>query len=192
MSDGMPADYVLTTIRQLLLEGTPVEIDGVGWFEIDAAGDVAFHRSDAVQVFVAYAFEDEPAARMLYASLKGYGFTPWLDKENLLPGQNWPRAIERAIDSSDFFIACLSRHSIIKRGHFQCELRYALELTRHLPLDDIFVLPVRLDECDVPRTLSRSTQIVDLFPQWDRGVCNVIRTIDRESKRRRRLLELAG
>jgi hypothetical protein len=109
-----------------------------------------------------------------------------------MPGQNWPRAIERAIDSSDFFIACLSRRALVKRGHFQCELRYALELTKHLPLDDIFVLPVRLDDCDVPRSFSRGTHTVDLFPHWDRGMRRIIRTIDNESKRRRRRLLLAG
>ncbi len=188
----MPEDYVLTTIRQLLLEGTPVEIEGTGYFEIDEGGEVVFRRTDAVQVFVAYAFEDEEHAKTLHSALKRHGFTPWLDRENLMPGQNWPRAIERAIDSSDFFIACLSRRSIIKRGHFQSELRYALELARELPLDDIFVLPVRLDDCDVPRSLNRGTHTVDLFPHWDRGMRRILRTIDRESKRRLRLLQLAG
>jgi hypothetical protein len=192
MSDRTPDDYVLTTIRQLLLQGTPVDIEGIGYFLLDGAGEVVFHRTDAVQVFVAYAFEDEEKARRLYSDLKGHGFTPWLDKENLMPGQNWPRAIERAIDSSDFFIACLSRRSLIKRGHFQSELRCALELTTHLPLDDIFVLPVRLDDCEVPRSLGRGTQIVDLFPNWDRGLRRIFRTLDTESKRRRRLLQLAG
>lgn len=188
----MPEDYVLNTIRQLLLEGTPVEVEGVGSFEIDETGEVGFRRYDAIQVFIAYAFEDEGNARKLYAALKENGYTPWLDKESLLPGQNWPRAIERAIDTSDFFVACLSRRSIIKRGHFQSELRYALELARELPLDDIFVVPVRLDDCDVPRSLSRGAHAVDLFPHWDRGIRRIFRTIDRESKRRRRLLELAS
>lgn len=192
MSDRMPEDYVLATIRRLLLEGTPVDIEGIGYFELDKSGEVVFHRSDAVQVFVAYAFEDEEQARKLYSELKQHGFTPWLDKENLMPGQNWPRAIERAIDSSDFFVACLSRRALIKRGHFQSELRYALDLTSRLPLDDVFVLPVRLDDCEVPGSLSRDTQTVDLFPQWDRGMRRILRTIDAESKRRRRRLQLAG
>lgn len=192
MSDRMPGDYVLATIRRLLLEGTPVDIEGIGYFELDKSGDVVFHRSDAVQVFVAYAFEDEEQVRKLYSELKQHGFTPWLDKENLMPGQNWPRAIERAIDSSDFFVACLSRRALIKRGHFQSELRYALDLTSRLPLDDVFVLPVRLDDCEVPGSLSRDTQTVDLFPQWDRGMRRILRTIDAESKRRRRRLQLAG
>jgi hypothetical protein len=192
MSQPIHDDYVLNTIRQLLLDGIPVDIDGIGCFEMDETGDVVFRRTAQVQVFVAYAFEDEAPAKLLHAALKEQGFNPWLDKENLMPGQNWPRAIERAIDTSDFFVACLSRRSLFKRGHFQCELRYALELARSLPLDDIFVLPARLDDCVLPRSLSQSTHIVDLFPNWERGLRKIVRTIDRESKRRRALLELAG
>jgi hypothetical protein len=56
MSDRMPEDYVLTTIRRLLLEGTPIDIEGIGYFELDELGEVLFRRSDAIHVFVAYAF----------------------------------------------------------------------------------------------------------------------------------------
>jgi hypothetical protein len=93
-----------------------------------------------------------------------------MDQENLVPGQNWPRAIERAIELSDFFVGCFSRRSVVKRGHFQCELRYALDLAAKVPLEDIFLVPVRLDECEVPRQIARKTQYVDLFPNWEAGV----------------------
>ena len=57
-----------------------------------------------------------------------------------------------------------------KRGGFQAEIRYALDCARQLPLDQIFVVPVRLDVCAVPRAIQREYQYVDLAPDWERGV----------------------
>ena len=81
-----------------------------------------------------------------------------------MPGQNWPRAIESAIETSDFFIACFSGDSVSKKGGFQAEIRYALDCARQVPLDEIFLVPVRLDPCAVPRTIEKQYQYVDLFP----------------------------
>ncbi|MGK7883804.1 MAG: toll/interleukin-1 receptor domain-containing protein, partial [Crocosphaera sp.] len=41
------------------------------------------------QIFIAHASEDKPLVRELYSKLVGAGYKPWLDEEELLPGQNW-------------------------------------------------------------------------------------------------------
>src|SRR5260370_23971513 len=128
-----------------------------------------FEPQTAPEVCVAYVAEDLAPARCLCEALGAEGFSPWLDKDKLLPGQNWPRAIERAIEISDAFVACFSTRSIVKRGQFQSELRYALDCARQLPLDQTFLIPVRLEECAVPRRLSNHVHYVDLFPDWHRG-----------------------
>ena len=118
---------------------------------------------------------------------------PWLDKMKLMPGQNWPRAIERAIGISDFFIPCFSRRSVQKKGQFQSELRYALECATRLPLDDIYIIPVRLEECHVPTRIKEHLQYVDLFPDWNGGVRRVLGAIRKQANRSRREdLLLAG
>ena len=61
------------------------------------------------QVFLAYVEEDFATVRELANGLQAAGFSPWLDKQKLLPGQNWPRSIQRAIGISDFFVPCFSR-----------------------------------------------------------------------------------
>src|SRR6185312_7470561 len=98
----------------------------------------------------AYAHEDAAAAERLYREFVKRGFSAWLDRKKLLPGQNWPRRIEDAIISADFFVACFSTRSVDKRGGFQAEIRYALDCAKRVPLDDVFLIPVRLDECRVP------------------------------------------
>jgi hypothetical protein len=102
-----------------------------------------------------------------------------------MPGQNWPRALHHAIEVSDAFVACFSSRSIGKRSQFQSELRFALECAGRVPLDAPFLVPVRIEPCLVPRSISDQVQYVDLFPSWDRGVKRVIRAIRRATRHRR-------
>ena len=161
--------------------GKEVEIEPLGVFYPDSALGMRFEPRVAPQVFVAYVKEDQAAAEWLYDALSQKGFSPWMDVRKLLPGQNWPRAIENAIESSDFFVACYSSNSVRKRGGFQAEIRYALDCARRVPLDDIFVVPVRLDDCGVPRAVQREVQWVDLFPDRVRGLRRLVTALRRRT-----------
>src|SRR5262249_13231228 len=110
------------------------------------------------RVFLAYVEEDFAAADRLFQSLSAAGLDPWLDRRKLLPGENWHRAIEQAIEASDFFVACFSKFSVQKKSAFQAEIRYALECSERVPLDDTFLIPVRLDDCRVPWQIRREIQ----------------------------------
>ena len=98
--------------------------------------------------------------------------------------QNWRRAIENDIEDSDFFVACFSTISARKKGGFQAEIRHALDCARRVPLDEIFVVPVRLDECPVPRSIQRELQYIDLFPNWPQGIRRLLTMMRREVSRR--------
>jgi hypothetical protein len=177
-------------IDQCVREGSPIAIDGVGTFEL-AGSNVVFQPSGRTQVFIAYAREDRAQARKLYRDLKQQGLEPWMDERNLLPGQNWPRAIERAIEVSDYVLMCFSRKSIGKRGFFQAELRYALDVAACVPLDEVFLVPVRLCDCEVPLEIARRTQYIDLFPHWEIGIqalANVMLKWPSQDRRKRNLL----
>jgi TIR domain len=165
--------------------GKTVEIDGLGIFYPDARRGFRFVPRALPQVFIAYAKEDEEFARRLYEDLNRAGFNPWMDVRRLLAGQNWPRAIETAIESSDFFVACFSGKSVRKKGGFQSEIRYALDCARQVPLDEIYIVPVRLDECAVPRTIQHELQYIDLFPDWEAGMERLLTMLRREVERRR-------
>ena len=102
------------------------------------------------RIFLAHASEDKPQVKQLYKQLRERGFNPWLDTIDLVPGQNWREEIPRAIKTAAVCLACLSRHSIDKKGYVQREFRYALSACADLPLDAIYLIPVRLDDCDVP------------------------------------------
>ena len=180
-------DAISDIVRKALDRGQTVEIDGLGVFRASAEG-YEFLAQTRPQVFVAYVAEDLALARRLCESLRNEGCSPWLDKDKLLPGQNWLRAIERAIDVSDAFVPCFSPRSIVKRGQFQSELRYALDCARKRPLHEApeaaFVIPLRFAECAVPHRISDHVQYVDLFPHWEHGVRRVARSIHRAARDR--------
>jgi TIR domain-containing protein len=176
---------VAEVVRMALDAGKTVEIEGLGTFQVAAEDHgYRFESQIAPEIFLAYVGEDLAPARRLCEALRAQGFSPWLDKDELLPGQNWPRAIERAIENSDAFVACFSTRSIVKRGQFQSELRYALDCARQRPLDQTFLIPVRLEECAVPRRISNQVQYVDLFPDWHKGVRRIARSIRKAARNR--------
>jgi len=116
-----------------------------------------------LRVFLCHASQDKPAVRELYNALNGEGWIdPWLDKAKLLPGQDWELVIEQAVDDSDVVIVCLSGRSVSKEGFVQREIRYAYDLALEKPEGMIFLIPLRLDDCPMPRKL-RLFHWVDYF-----------------------------
>jgi TIR domain len=175
---------VANMVRRCLKEGASVEIDGLGTFLPDARRGFRFVPRHRTKVFVAYVQEDFASAERIFERLESSGFEAWLDRRRLLPGQNWPRSIEQAIETSDFFLPCFSQNSVSKKGGFQAEIRYALDCTHRIPLDQIFIVPVRLNECRVPPRIQRELQYIDLFPDWARGFRRLVTAMRRHAGRR--------
>ena len=172
-----PTAELAALLRRCLDEGQAVEIDGLGVFHPDDIEGFRFEPRTRPKVFIAYVREDAELADRLYCALGENGFAPWLDHRKLLPGQNWPRAIEAAIETCDYFIGCFSTRSVGKRGGFQAEIRYALDCARRVPLDEIFLIPVRLDDCRVPVRIRNELQYVDLFPSWAKGMRRLLKLL---------------
>ncbi len=169
---------VIAFLRRLLDAGASIDLDGVGTLKPSRKGPVRLIGARRIRIFLAYVSEDSRLVERLYRDFRDQGYDPWLDRRKLLPGQNWPRAIQQAIETSDFCVACFSANSVSKRGVFQSEIRYALDCARLVPLDDIFLIPARFDACEVPDRISRETQCIDLFPDWDEGFSRIRKILD--------------
>lgn len=118
------------------------------------------------QIFIAHAKEDYEKVVELYNKLKEEGDKPWLDKKNLIPGQNWREEIPKAIRESDIFIACLSKNSVRKKGYVQREFKQALKELEEMPSGTIYVVPLRLDECEVPEIRQSESGVNLRDIQW--------------------------
>ncbi len=102
------------------------------------------------RIFLAHAHEDKDQVLRLYDDLKARGYDPWLDKKDLIAGQNWREAIPRVIEQAGVFLACLSRASVAKTGFVQEEYRVALSSFGRRPQGSIYFVPARFDDCEIP------------------------------------------
>jgi len=126
-------------------------------------------QKEKLLVFLSHANEDKPKVRKLCKRLKADGFDPWLDEERLLPGQDWDLEIQKAMRASDAILLCFSLLSVQKEGYLQKEYKKAQEYQQEKPEGAIFVIPVRLDACEIPYTI-QELQSVDYPADYDRLV----------------------
>jgi formylglycine-generating enzyme required for sulfatase activity len=116
-----------------------------------------------LRVFLCHSSNDKPAVRELYQKLRAEAWIqPWLDEEELYPGQDWNMEIEKAIEETDVIIVCLSKGSTTKDGYVQKEIRAALDYADYKPEGTLFIIPIRLEECTPPKRLGR-WQYADYF-----------------------------
>jgi hypothetical protein len=54
----------------------------------------------------------KPSVRALAKRLRESGMAPWLDEEQLMPGQDWELEIRKAVRASDAVVVCLSKSSL--------------------------------------------------------------------------------
>src|SRR5262249_59012291 len=117
---------------------------------------------------------DKPAVRTLYQRLCVDDIEPWLDEEDLLPGQKWEQEIPKAVRAADAILVCLSRGSITKEGYVQKEMLYALDAANEKPEGTIFLIPVRLEDCEIPDRL-KPWHVASLFEE--RGYERLLRAL---------------
>lgn len=106
-----------------------------------------------LRVFLCHASEDKPVVRDIYQKLVHYNIEPWLDEKNLLPGENWEQLIPDVLHLCDVVLLCLSRTFLKKEGYGQYEVRTLLEVAKLKPPGTIYLIPFRLEECDMPSYL---------------------------------------
>lgn len=104
-------------------------------------------------IFLSYAEPDRIQVETIYEKLDSDGFAPWMDVKKVLPGQRPVEEAKKAIWDTLIFIACLSNNSVNARGKVQREFGIAQEVSAEMRHDDIFIIPLKLEECGVPDDL---------------------------------------
>jgi hypothetical protein len=137
---------------------------------------------DLTTVFISYARQDARRAERLYMDLRAQDIDAWLDTKCLLGGQNWRKEIRKVIRNSAFFIALLSKHSLSKRGMVQTEMKVALTMLSEVPNDQIFLIPVRLEECVPADEELQDINWIDLYPNYLEGFSRILSVVDKVAK----------
>lgn len=118
------------------------------------------------KVFISHSSKDKAFVRRLVGDLKAESVSIWIDEVELKVGDSLHQAIERGIQKSSWLILVLS-HNSVESPWFQQELNaaFALELSRQ----KVFILPVVIDECDIPLFL-RDKVYADFRNSYDTGL----------------------
>lgn len=136
-----------------------------------------------LRVFLCHSSTDKPVVRGVYKRLTSEGWIdPWLDEDKLLPGSDWNLETEKAIELADAVIVFLSNSSVTKEGYVQREIKYALDVALEKPEESIFIIPLRLEESPIPRTL-RNIQWVDYFENKNVAYEHLIRSLQLRARK---------
>lgn len=127
------------------------------------------------KIFLCHASNDKEIAREIYHKLTGDGYDVWFDEESLVAGQDWNLEIQKSVSNTDLFLVCLSNNSRNKTGYIQKEITIALDFADYRPEGKAFIIPVRIEKCEVPLRL-QPWQWVDYFDS--NGYSKLIRALE--------------
>lgn len=142
------------------------------------------HAREMKHVFISYCHENRTIVDRLCQALASHDIHIWLDRDNIGPGTPWKQAIQQAIQHGDFFIACFSTEVNARNQTYMSEeLKVAIEELHRRPVDKVWFIPVKLNECEIPdidigggETL-RNLQYIDLHENWETGIQRLLNTI---------------
>ena len=136
-----------------------------------------------LRIFLSYSSSDRPAVSTLYRQLQDEKLDIWMDEEKLLPGQDWQLEIKKAIRLTDVVIVCFSKSSVNKVGFVQEEIKLALDMADEQPEGKIFIIPLRLEECQVPDRLRRWQWINYFEPKAVQRLAFTLRALSAELRK---------
>jgi TIR domain-containing protein len=136
-------------------------------------------------IFISYCRENLVEVEKLCQDLMDAGEKVWWDKD-IKGGQSWEFAIRQAMKQCYVVILCLSKESEsrISSGIYP-ELADAIKVYRQLKPGSVYIIPVRLSECQIPPVEINATQTldaiqyIDLFPdsRYDEGLRELLGAI---------------
>ena len=118
---------------------------------------------DQISIFLSYSSQDQQFVRMLNERLIERGFITWLEEVEILPGDSILDGIHQGINASDFLIAILTQNSVSSKW-VEREIKTAIrQNTDHSEKEvrRIRVIPIKLDECNLPPILNDDTSFAD-------------------------------
>lgn len=133
-----------------------------------------------LKIFLNHAAEDKALVMPYFNKLKTLGFEPWIDSR-ILPGQDWDEVIQRAFNAADVYLVFMTPRSVNKRGYVQREINDALDRQRYNLPGDIGLIPLLLEECEVPVRISKSHQYIFLPEGWH----EVVESLELAARQRR-------
>lgn len=106
------------------------------------------------RIFFIYSHKDKEKAMDLAVKLKEKGYNPWVDELEIIPGQNWSKAILQAIESSTVAIYLCSNSATGSDGFISKEIKHSMDVLRATKEAHSPIIPVFLEESVLPEELA--------------------------------------
>ena len=116
--------------------------------------------------FISHSSRDKERAVELADRLRGHGVDVWLDHEQLRYGDSVTKGISQGLEQCTVILVLISRNFTASSW---CRAEYEPLLAKEIESGNTSVIPVRLDDSDVP-ILLRTKHYVDLRRQIDESV----------------------
>jgi hypothetical protein len=124
------------------------------------------------QVFISHAEEDANFANLLADDLRRNGMQVWIASDSILPGEDWPDAINRGLSGSSHTVIVLTPAAMDSLW-VQKEMSVAIMLERQGRMK---VIPLQLKPCEVP-PLSSSYQMILLRRGYEAGLSQLLQVL---------------
>jgi hypothetical protein len=154
-------------------------------------GETSLSSSDNNQqrrVFISYSDKDLLHAERLYEIFESVGLIPWMKKRSLRLGQKRDIEVKRAIKESGYFIALLSKN-LSNKDKVHKDFKIALDVREELSESAIFIMPVRLDDCEIPYHTLEGIEYADLFPDWKGGLKKILTSLNVDEQKIKDVLD---
>ena len=145
-------------------------------------------REGRWDVFVSHSSVDKPAARRLRDALETHGFTAFLDEAEINPGDSILERLEDGLAGSTYTVVLLTPASVRSRWVRE-ELRPAL--MRQISNGDVRILPLLLEDCEVPLFLT-DRKYIDFRNSQEEGIEHLVRFLESDQTARRLRRDAAG
>jgi hypothetical protein len=108
-----------------------------------------------IHVFLSYPSEKVSEAYEIHHFLRSLGVEVWLDKENLIGGQDWENEITEELNRADLAVLLCSEETARRPVVIQKEMKEIFRIMEKLPYGGIFLIPIKLDSTLLPRQLTK-------------------------------------
>jgi len=126
-------------------------------------------------VFISYSHENNDFVQKLATNLVRHNTHVWVDTWELNVGDSIVQRVQDAIKSASALLVVLSKASVASEW---CKREFSAGLVRELEEKQVIVLPLLLEDCDIPIFL-RDKLYADFRSDFDSGLTAVLNAIAR-------------
>jgi hypothetical protein len=125
-------------------------------------------------VFFSYARADAAAVDRIANDLRSQGVELWIDRDNIVAGEEWLPQIEAAISQAEFMLVFISEASLQNQW---VQREYEAAFQNQSKAGGTRLIPVLLEQVQLPSFLSK-IQYVDFTRSYFEGITKLLRTLE--------------